>query len=59
MVFLWKFQTEAIKQLKEIYRKEFHEDIDDRTARIIARRLLNLYTAVYSPRIEKHDNEKF
>ena len=50
---------EAIKQFKEIYRKEFGEDIDDGTARILARRLLNLYRAVYSPQIEKHGDEKF
>ena len=54
-----EISDEAIKQLKEIYRKEFYEDIDDRTARIMARRLLDLYTAVYSPQIEKHGNEKF
>ncbi len=51
--------NEVIKQFKEIYRKEFHEDIDDGTARILARRLLNLYQAVYSPQIEKHGDEKF
>ncbi len=50
---------EAVKQFKEIYKKEFREDIDDGTARVLARRLLNLYRAVYSPQIEKHDNEKF
>jgi hypothetical protein len=38
---------EAIQEFKEIYKKEFHEDIDDATARILARRLLNLYEAVY------------
>ena len=54
-----EISDEAIKQLKEIYRKEFYEDIDDRTARIMARRLLDLYTAVYSPQIEKYGNEKF
>ena len=48
---------EAIQQFKEIYRKEFGEDIDDGTARKLATRLLNLYRAVYSPQIEKHGNE--
>jgi hypothetical protein len=48
---------ESVKQFKEIYKKEFHEDIDDGTARMLARRLLNLYRAVYSPQIERHDNE--
>ena len=38
---------EALQEFKEIYKKEFHEDIDDATARILARRLLNLYEAVY------------
>ena len=38
-------------------KKEFFEDIDDGTARMLARRLLNLYRAVYGPQIEKHDNE--
>ena len=50
---------EAVQQFKEIYRKEFHEDIDDGTARVLARRLLRLYWAVYGPQIEKHGNEKF
>ena len=49
---------ESIKQFKEIYKKEFHEDIDEATVRVLARRLLRLYRAVYSPQIEKHDNEK-
>ena len=50
--------NEVVKQFKEIYRKEFHEDIDDGTARMLARRLLKLYRAVYSPQIEKHDRKK-
>ncbi len=33
---------EEIKEFKEIYKKEFNEDIDDETAYIIADRLLNL-----------------
>jgi hypothetical protein len=49
---------EAIKQFKEIYKKEFHEDIDDGTARILARRLLRLYWAVYGPQIEIYDRRK-
>ena len=42
-----EISDKAIKQLKEIYRKEFYEDVDDWTARIMARRLLDLYEAVY------------
>ena len=49
---------EAIKQFKEIYKKEFHEDIDDGTARMLARRLLKLYRAVYGPQIEIYDRRK-
>lgn len=53
-----EISDKAIKQLKEIYRKEFYEDIDDKTARIMARRLLDLYMAVYSPRIENYGSRK-
>ena len=54
-----ELSKESIKQFKEIYKKEFHEDIDEATARVLARRLLRLYRAVYGPQIEKHDDEKF
>lgn len=53
-----ELSKESIKQFKEIYKKKFHEDIDEATARVLARRLLNLYRAVYGPQIEKHDNKK-
>lgn len=53
-----EISDEAIKQLKEIYRKEFYEDIDDKTARIMARRLLDLYVAVYSPQIKYENSRK-
>ena len=49
---------EAVKQFKEIYKKEFHEDISEGAARMLARRLLKLYMAVYGPQIEIHDNKK-
>jgi hypothetical protein len=49
---------EAVKQFKEIYKKEFHEDISEGKARMLARRLLNLYWAVYGPQIEIHDRRK-
>jgi len=44
-----EISDEAIKEFKEIYKKEFKEEIDDRKARIMAGRLLNLYKAVYEP----------
>ncbi|MGD0576485.1 MAG: hypothetical protein ABSA74_00205 [Candidatus Staskawiczbacteria bacterium] len=50
-----EISDEAIKEFKEIYKKEFKEDIDDRQARIMAGRLLNLYKAVYEP---SHKNEE-
>ena len=53
-----EISDEAIKQLKEIYRKEFREDVDDRTALIMARRLLDLYMDVYSPQIGRYDYRK-
>ena len=49
---------EAVKQFKEIYKKEFHEDIDEATARMLARRLLRLYWAVYGPQIEIYNRRK-
>lgn len=54
-----ELSKESIQQFRKIYKKEFHEDIDNATARMLARRLLNLYQAVYGPQIEKHGNEKF
>ncbi len=53
-----QLSKESIQAFRKIYKKEFHEDIDEATARVLARRLLKLYRAVYSPQIEKHDNEK-
>lgn len=50
-----ELSEEAIKEFKEIYRKEFKEEIDDKTARILARRLLNLYKAVYKSNKEKYE----
>lgn len=53
-----KLSKKSIQQFKEIYKKEFHEDIDEATARTLARRLLNLYWAVYGPQIKKHGSKK-
>ena len=53
-----EISDESLKKFKEIYRQEFKEDIDDRKARIMAMRLLNLYRAVYNPQIEKYDAKK-
>ena len=52
-----ELSKESIQEFKKIYKKEFHEDIDEATARVLARRLLKLYRAVYSPQIEKLGNE--
>jgi hypothetical protein len=53
-----ELSKESIQQFKEIYKKEFHEDIDEATARKLARRLLKLYWAVYGPQIKIHDRRK-
>jgi hypothetical protein len=49
---------EAVKDFKEIYRKEFNEEIDDAMARILATRLLNLYRAVYKPNFENDESRE-
>ena len=42
-----QLNEEEIKEFKELYKKEFKEEIDDKTACIMAERLLNLFKAVY------------
>lgn len=49
-----QFSKKAIKEFKEIYRKEFNEEIDDKTARKMAGRLLILFKAVYGPLIKNN-----
>ena len=46
----------SIQEFKDIYKKEFNEDIDDATARTLATQFLNLMRAVYKP---SQNNEKF
>ena len=54
-----QFNKKAIKEFKEIYRKEFNEKIDDETARKMAQRLLILFKAVYGPLIKNnHESNK-
>ena len=54
-----QFNKKAIKEFKEIYRKEFNEEIDDKTARKMAGRLLILFKAVYGPLIKNnHESNK-
>jgi len=50
-----ELSEQAIKEFKEIYEKEFKEEIDDATARILAKKLLNLYRAVYNPKVKSYE----
>jgi len=43
----------AIKEFKTIYTKRFHQDIDDKTAQEMAKRLLLLFKIVYKAQINK------
>lgn len=47
-----KLSKKAIKEFKELYKKEFKEEIDDATAREMAVRVLNLFRAVYGSLIK-------
>ena len=42
-----QLSKKTIKEFREIYKKEFKEEIDEATAREKARRLLNLFKVVY------------
>ena len=39
----------AIKELKEIYRKEFKEDISDGKAQELGQNLISLFKVIYRP----------
>jgi len=52
-----EISEESLKQFKEIYKKEFKEEIDNKKARLMAMRLLNLYKAVYRP--NENSKEKY
>ncbi len=41
---LMKLPKEALEELKDIYKKEFSEEISDNDAQVMARRLLRLIT---------------
>ena len=51
---IFMFSPEELKEFKDIYLKEFGEEIDDRTALELAQNLINLYGAVYG----NHQEEK-
>ena len=53
-----KLSKEAIKEFKEIYKKEFGEEISDREAYDKASNLLRLFEAVYKP-IPKDKQQEF
>jgi len=40
---------ESLEKFKELYKKEFGEELSDQVALDKATRLLNLYRAVYAP----------
>ncbi len=48
---------ESLEKFKELYKKEFGEDLSDRVALDKATRLLNLYRAVYMPIVESEINK--
>ena len=54
-----KLGKKEIQEFKELYRKEFKEEIDNETARELAIRVLNLFRAVYKPLIKNnHESSK-
>ena len=44
-----QLEEESIKAFKEIYRKEFGQEISDQEALELAQSLLNLFRAIYKP----------
>jgi len=40
---------EAVKEFKEIWKKQYHQNIGEEEAVIMATRLLNLFKAIYRP----------
>jgi hypothetical protein len=47
----------AIKELKAIYKQKFHQDIDDKTAQEMAKKLLLLFKIVYKAPINNKNNK--
>jgi len=48
-----KLDKKTIKEFKEIYKKEFNQEIDNTTAHKIVRRYLSLFKVVYGMPINK------
>ena len=54
-----ELNKKAVEEFKELYRKEFKEEIDNTKARELAIRVLNLFRAVYGPLIKSgHEPNK-
>jgi len=54
-----KLDEKSIQEFKELYEKEFKEEIDNEKARELAIRVLNLFRVVYRPLIkDKHESRK-
>lgn len=52
-----KLDKKTIKEFKEIYKKEFDQEIDDITAQKFARNLLLLFKVIYRVPINKRPNK--
>lgn len=49
--------TEAIKEFKQIYKKEFDIEINDEEASFRANNLMNLYKAVYGDNSSQNNTQ--
>jgi len=49
-------KPEAIKEFKQLYKKHFGTDLDDREAFNLANNFLNLYKSVYGNYLRNHTN---
>ena len=49
---------ESLEKFKELYKKEFGEELSDQVALDKATRLLNLHRAVYAPELIKPEVKK-
>jgi hypothetical protein len=57
---IWSFMLlskKAIKEFKTIYIQKFHQDIDDKTAQEMAKKLLLLFKIVYKAPINKQSTK--
>ena len=48
---------ESLEKFKELYKKEFGEELSDQVVLDKATRLLNLYRAIYLPIVESEINK--